>query len=194
MMEHYLGEQVPEPVTIAASFRAPTVDGHRVRRVVCLPFRGEAVHPEQADTIYAAFCDALHSRRAFEIVTTRRDVLTEDEVERWSAAGEMSRETILAIAKRHQADGLLYGTITRYRPYEPMALGLRVSLVSAGAGDLVWEADGLFDTQDARVTQDLHNWYANRVSDRDRLDDWRSVLLSPARFTTYVCARVTETW
>ncbi|MAG56844.1 MAG: hypothetical protein CMJ83_11175 [Planctomycetes bacterium] len=194
LVEHYLGDGTPSPVRIAVAWRAPTIDGHRVRRVVVLPFRDDTVHPESADGAQHALIDALNRRQPFEVVALDRSVFTARDEELWSTTGRVKKDTILRLSRRYHADGVLYGTVTRFRPYEPMTFGLRIALVSTGAGDLIWEANALYDAQDARVAQDVHHWYDTQQADSHQLESWRSVLMSPTRFIGYACARIVETW
>lgn len=194
LYNHYLGEPTPQPVTIPVSYRSPTVDGHRIRRVAVLPFRDDTEHPEHAGGVQRAFVDAMNRRQVFEVVEVGLDELDAREEREFFRNGRVARDTLMRLASAYNADGVLYGVVTRYRAYEPMAIGLRISLVSAGAGDLVWEANGLFDSADARVVQDVHHWYDTEVDRSDHLERWRSVLMSPTRFSSYACSRIVTTW
>ena len=194
MRDHYLGEPTPEPVTIPISYRAPTVDGFKIRRVLVLPFRDDTAHPEHDGGIQRAFVDALNRRQVFEVVELDRHTLGASAEQEFRLSGKISKRALMELARTYGADGVLYGSVTRYRAYEPMAVGLGVYLVSAGAGDLVWDANGLFDSSDSRVIRDVHHWYDTEVDRSDHLERWRSVLMSPARFGAYACSRIVNTW
>ena len=194
MRDHYLGEPTPDAVTIPVSYRAPTVDGFRVRRVLVLPFRDDTAHPEHANGLQRAFVDALNRRQVFEVVEVDHRALGQDHQREFVLTGEIVKQALMELARAYKADGVLYGSVTRYRAYEPMAVGLRISLVSAGAGDLIWEANGLFDSSDVRVVRDVHHWYDTEVDQSDHLERWRGVLMSPARFGAYACSRIVNTW
>jgi len=194
MIEHYVGEATPRQESIAVAWRSPTIDGHRIRRVIALPFRDDTDYPGLSDGIQSGFVDALNNRQAFEVVSLGREVLTDSDEELWFRTGRVRKDTIITLSRTYHADAVLYGTVTRYRAYEPMAVGLRISLVSSGAGDPVWEANALFDTADARIVRDVHNWWNREAADIGQLENWRTVLMSPTLFITYACTRVVETW
>ena len=194
VVDHYLGEPTPKPVTVAVSYRSPTVDGHKIRRVAVLPFRDDTVHPEHAAGVQRAFVDALSRRQAFEVIEIGYDELNAREEQAYFREGRVAKATLMRLSKTYNADGVIYGVVTRYRAYEPMAIGIRISLASAGAGDLVWEANGLFDAAEAQVVRDVHNWYDTQADRSDHLERWRSVLMSPTRFSAYACSRIVATW
>jgi len=192
--EHYLGTSTPDAVEIAVSFRSPTVDGHRIRRVAVFPFRDDTVHPEGAQTIQRAFVDALNQRQLFDVIEMRPSAFTAAESELYSREGRVSQATVMRLTTQRKVDGLLFGRLTRYRAYEPMSIGLRVTMVSSGAGDTVWEASGLYDAARTEVVQDVHHWYDTEADRSDHLEAWRGVLMSPTRFAQYVCSRMVDTW
>ena len=189
-----LPERTPDPVPIAVSYRAPTVDGHRVRRVVVLPFVETTGDQEATAIVRQALVDALHDRELFDVVVADEDSLTEREERDIFLSGVVQQQTLLRVAKHYGADAVLYGVVNRWKPYEPLALGMRIELVSAGAGDSVWSASAMFDAQDMDTQRDAHNYMDREQRPEDSLVGWRLVLLSPRRFASYACSRLAATW
>lgn len=193
LVESFL-DPTPNREDVAVAWRAPTVDGHQIRRVVVLPFQNLCDHPEQVSIVESAFVDEFQKRQAVEVVSLDRGALTESEEEAFLINGRVQADTLVRLSRHHQADAVLYGAVTQYKGYEPLALGLRVELVSAGAGDVVWSANGIFDAADDRVQRDVRNFHDTTLGETHSLEGWRLVLMSPNRFATYACARVVETY
>lgn len=194
MYEHYFGVGTPEKVEIAVAFRAPTVDGHSIRRVAVLPFRDDTIHPEKSHAIQSAFVDALSRRQLFDAVALEPTSFTDEESELYFREGRIGKTTLMRLTRDRKVDAVLFGVVTRYRAYEPMSIGLRITMISSGAGDVVWEATGLYDAARVEVAQDVHHWYDTEADQSDHLEAWRGVLMSPTQFAQYVCSRMVDTW
>jgi hypothetical protein len=108
-------------------------------------------------------------------------------------SGIISRDTLLAAARRYRADGVLFGILTQFRPYEPLVIGMSVELASVGTGEVVWSSSGLYDAASKDVTQDVHNFNNTQLAGTSSLEGWRIILMSPSRFTEYACSRVAST-
>lgn len=187
-------ESVPEAEHIAAAWRSPTIDGHKIRRVVVVPFQDLTGHPEAARAVQQSVIDEIQRLQPFEIFHANNErILTREEEEHFLNAGTIDKEALVRVSREHHADAVLYGAVTRFRAYEPMLVGLKLNLVSAGAGDVVWSVSALFDAGDAQCARDVHNWFANHADQRTGAN-WRTTLLSPARFSSYASSRVVATW
>lgn len=191
-----LGDLFPEPVPrqedIAVSWRAGRHNGEDVRRVAVLPFMNLSPHEEAARRAEDALVTELRKRRVFELVQVGAGALTEREEQDFFRTGTIRNTTLLRMNETYNAGAVLYGVVTHYRPYEPLMVGLRVELVSAGDGRVLWAADGLFDAGDERVVDDVHNYHATKQAPSGKLEGWRSILVSPTRFTTYAASRMAE--
>lgn len=187
-------EPVPEAERIAAAWRSPTIDGHKIRRVVVVPFQDLTGHPEATRAVQQSVIDEIQRLQPFEIFHANNErILTREEEEHFLNAGTIDKEALVRVSREHHADAVLYGAVTRFRAYEPMLVGIKLNLVSAGAGDVVWSVSALFDAGDASCARDVHHWFANHADQRTGAD-WRTTLLSPARFTSYASSRVVATW
>ena len=189
-----LPERTPDPVQIPVSYRAPTADGRAIRRVVVLPFIDAANHPSQVAQIESIFVSTLTKRHNFEVIPAAHGELIAEAERDFLSTGVIRKKTLLAMADQQLADAVLYGVVTQYSAYQPISLGLRVDLVSVSAGDVTWSANGLFDSADARVAQDLHNYHDTRLAGTTSLEGWRRLMVSPSRFASYCCSRLIDTY
>ena len=183
----------PPPVAIAQSHVQAPSDGRVIRRVVVPPFEDVSGLPAEAEGLRSAFIRALAQRQACEVVPLGAQHLRDVMPTGVMREGVVPRDTLIALARRFRADGVLFATVTHWKPYEPMSLGLRVDLVSASTGEVIWNAHGLFDAARQDVQQDVRNWHDTDQASTTSLEGWRVALISPARFAAYVSDRIVGT-
>lgn len=193
LADRYLPDATPAPVEIATSYHAPPAPRPALRRVAVLPFQDLTRHEAETRALRQALVDEIQKRQAFEVVSLGRDALAEHEEVDFFRSGVFRQDTLIRLAGRFAADGVLYGAVTRYHPYEPLSLGLQLTLVSAEDGEVVWSANGFYDAADAAVVQDVHNFHDVRLAPSGSLEGWRLILVSPSRFGAYVCSRLADT-
>lgn len=185
------GRPAPSPVTC---YRAPGTGLADVRRAVVLPFEREAAAAEFLGDLEATFAGELQKERRFEIVP-----LGDTDAGLASALvrreGEYEIRSLIEIARRYSADAALVGTVTQFRPYEPMALGLKVELVSAATGEVVFSAEAIFDCAEEATLEAIREYHEARGGRDERADvsGWRHYTASPRSFARFVCASVAAT-
>jgi len=189
-----LPEPTPPPENIPQVFRSQPVDGHPVRRVALLPFSDLSGHPREREQVENALVGALRRAQPFDLVRLEESALTRKERESYQRDGTIHQDTLVRLGKEHHIDAVLFGVMTRFSPYTPLVLGLKLDMVSAGAGDVIWEVNAVYDGADARVARDAHNFYKRRRTPDDSLEDYHIILVSPKQFTAYVCTRIVDTW
>lgn len=185
--------RTPEPVPVATSYAQPAADGRDILRVVVPPFQDQTGSPRQAEVVRTAMMRALAKRQRFELIPVGENELREFLPPSTFESGIIARETLLVAARRYRADGVLFGVLTQFRPYEPLVIGMSVELASVGTGEVVWSSSGLYDAASREVTQDAHNFNNTRLAGTSSLEGWRIMLMSPSRFTEYACSRIAET-
>jgi hypothetical protein len=157
------------------------------------PFQDQTGSPRQTEVVRTALMRALGKRQKFEMIPVGEHELREILPAATFETGVIPRDVLLAAARRYRADGVLFGVLTQFRPYEPLVIGLSVELASVGTGEVVWSSSGLYDAATCDVTRDVHNFNNKQLAGTSSLEGWRIILMSPSRFTEYACARVAET-
>jgi hypothetical protein len=157
-------------------------DSYEIRRVGILPFAGAELTEAERRQIQASFSAELTHSTTYEIV-----LLDERDLEALEASDPHRRgwykpRTILGLARRHHLDGILFGTVTSRRYFEPQAIGLEVDLVAAETGLAIWSSAVHLDAADPAVRAGLEEFYAGA--------DWRTALLSPERFARFAAFQV----
>jgi hypothetical protein len=167
-----------------------------LRRVLLMPVAGGSVAPEESTMeLNPVFATELQKQNRFEVVT-----LTREECRRRFHAAEFSSVTALphdfvaTVQREYGADGVLFVDVTAFKPYRPLALGVRAKL-AAFDGDvrLLWSFDNVFSATDADVANGARNHYLE--SDRHGVpaDFTQGALQSPSRFAGYIAAEMFET-
>ncbi len=189
----FAGDPTPPPVDLATSHEAEAQTVAKVRRVVVPPFQDLTGFPREAEQTRQAFLRALGRRQRFELIplgeTELREVLPRETFQ----SGTIAKDMLISAARRYRADGVLFGVVTHYRPYDPLVLGLKLEMASADTGAVVWATSGLYDAATLDVTQDVHNYHDTQLAGSSSLEGWRLILMSPSRFTDYACARLAAT-
>lgn len=82
-------------------------------------------------------------------------------------------------------DAVFFTQMTRYSPYQPVAIGWKLSLIAAKGGEIVWKADEIFDAGDTIVANAARHYSGEHVHIEGPADDPAAILGSPSRFGQY---------
>lgn len=190
------GCQLERPLTTKAinCYLAEPNDLANVRRIMVLPFAQEAGVQADCEKVRDVFVAELQKLRRFEVVPLPSDAREDDVLNSSIRRGRLSTEAMVRLCDRYALDGLLVGSITAWRAYQPPHLGLRTQLISVHSGATVWAVDAIYDSSDRTTVRDLRHYAENAQQADGSLHDWEMNLLSPTRFTTYVAHRFVGTW
>ncbi|MCF6154403.1 MAG: hypothetical protein E3K36_03950 [Candidatus Brocadia sp.] len=163
-----------------------------LRRVLLLPFEDNVDRDAIIDEVTEAFAVELRKIGNFEVVVpSGNNALLTTEHGIWDK-GSIDLTTLLTLRKNYDADAIVFGNITHYRPYEPMLLGVKVGMISTDTGDVVWSADGVFDSNENEVAE-LVKHYFESTHQKSALYGWKLILLSMRRYSQFVANQITET-
>ena len=163
------------------------------RRVVFLQLDSEVGHPGFARDLGGALHSAFARRALFEIVPVSAADLADTEIKLTRERGIYRTEDLLKVSRRFGADGILHGVVTRFAPYPRVSIGLRLHLLDCRSGGVPWATDLLLDGNEARVAQDVHNYYDTVRHGDASLMDFEKILISPRLFSVYAADRVART-
>lgn len=106
-----------------------------------------------------------------------------------SQRGRVDVQSLIAAQKAYLADAFLFGSVTQYKAYDPPVLGVKLRMLSARTGNLIWAADALFDSHEADVRV-LATRYYESSGLKDRLYGPDLVLMSPALYAGFVASEM----
>jgi hypothetical protein len=104
-------------------------------------------------------------------------------------SGRVDVESLIVAQKAYLADAFLFGTVTQYKPYDPPVLGLKLRMLSARTGDVIWAAEALFNAHEQDVRALAERYFQNSGM-KDCLYGPELVLVSPKLYTDFVAAQV----
>lgn len=184
---------VPPKSTSSLSFnKAASFNTVQIRRVLLLPFEYTTDRDAVVDEVTEAFVVELRKVGSFEVVVPAGDkslLFLDQNV--WTK-GSVHFASALALRNKFDVDAIIFGNITHYRPYEPMLLGVKLSMVSTDTGDVVWSADGVFDSNENDVAE-LVKQYFESTHQKSSLYGWKLILLSMRRYSQFVANQLAET-
>ncbi|OQZ04909.1 MAG: hypothetical protein B6D34_01370 [Candidatus Brocadia sp. UTAMX1] len=163
-----------------------------IHRVLVLPFEYDVGREAIIDEVTEAFAVELRKLGSFEVIfpTENRVALTFDQ-KIWNS-GTIDLDTVLTLRRRYDADAIIFGNITHYRPYEPILLGVKVGMISTETGLVIWSADGVFDSNENEVAE-LVKEYFESTHQKNALYGWKLILLSMRRYSQFVASQITKT-
>jgi hypothetical protein len=173
-----------------------------VRRVVVLSPRNESNYTRAGDEFQDALTSELQRLGRFEVVAAPFD----DQAQLASVAhqrGRFDEAVMLAIGRETRADVIVLPTITQYSPYPRPRMGVVLQAVSPVHGKVVASVDGVWDTTDGGIAEQVRAYYRQRpkplptyvrnhtiVADDNFAADL--ALDSPALFQRYVANTVSR--
>jgi len=163
-----------------------------LHRVLLLPFEYDVDREAVIDEITAAFAVELRKIGRFEVIVPdgrKAKMLSENKI--WDK-GSININTVLRLSRNFDIDAIIFGSITHYRPYEPMLLGLKIGMISADNGIILWSADGVYDSNENEVAE-LVKYYFDSTHQKSSLYGWKLILLSMRRYSQFVANQITKT-
>ena len=169
----------------------------RLRRVALLPL---AANPDQPET--QAGQEALTPVLQSELLKTQRFevvLLSPDQLQLWTGRLAWSTDQKLppdffkVLHEEAGVDAVLFGRLTIFRPYPPVAVGWRLTLVDCIDQQILWATDEVFDSGDRTVVNAARRFQQSQQREQGALEDSTSILNSPRRFGQYTACTLLMT-
>lgn len=172
--------------------KAPSFNTMHIRRVLLLPFEYTTDREAVIDEVTEAFVVELRKIGSFEVVVPAGDKTSSLSAQDVWVKGSINFASILTLRNNYDVDAIILGNITHYRPYEPMLLGVKVGMISTDTGEVVWSADGVFDSNENEVAVMVKQYFEN-THQKSSLYGWKLILLSMRRYSQFVANQLTKT-
>ncbi len=102
-------------------------------------------------------------------------------------------QTLLAVRERIKCDGLLVGTVTEYRPYPRLVLGLRLKLLDLTDGRLLWGLEQVWDSSDRSMQQRIQAYFKRPLALGPVPLREQVVTMSPLEFIRFAAYETAQT-
>ena len=163
-----------------------------IGRVVIVELENESSHPQISIDVTETLFQALQKKQVFGLTVIHRHdpswrslQLEEDST--------YSLNQILAIRETIKCDGLLLGTLTEFRPYPHMAIGLRLKLLDLTDAQLIWALEQVWDSTDKTTEKRIKSYYKSTKGSNLAPLHEQLATMSPLEFIKFVCYEVAET-
>lgn len=131
-------------------------------RVTLVELDNTSTYPEISRDITKALFLELQKKQVFSVTTVGHDDPA------WRTLQEnldspQAMQALLAIRENCKCNGLLVGTVTEYRPYPRLAVGLRLRLLDLTDGQLLWGVEQVWDGTDRNVQKRIRAYFHEEV-------------------------------
>jgi hypothetical protein len=168
-----------------------------LRRVALLPLaaRGPGANASAADALGPVLAGELLARHELDLAQVSPDDLARwTGRPDWSAGDKLPAGFLNTIQGKTAADAVLFSEVTAYRPYPPLAVGLKLTLVDVQSGRVLWAVDDLLDAGQPAVADGARRFHLEKMRGAgEQPFDSHSILDSPRRFARYAAATLLDT-
>jgi len=188
------GCETPQNTTPASNYYYlnPHKKLSSIGRAVIIELKNESSYTKISTDITQTLFQALQKKQVFGLTVVHRNDPSWRSL-RLEGDSTFDLNQILTIREALECDGLLIGTITEFRPYPHMAIGLRLKLLDLTDGQLIWALEQVWDSTDKTTQQRIKNYYKSRKgSGRAPLQE-QLATVSPLEFIKFVSYEVAET-
>jgi len=160
-----------------------------VKRVAILPMT--TLQPTQAfqagvDSLQPLLHAELEKTKRFEMITVTPEQLQNWTGQRvWRADEQLPPDFFDRLSEETGCQGVLFDQLTRYQPYQPVAVGWKLTLVFNKKHQIYWAADEVFDAGDDGVANAARAYESGHIVTQSPIPDPNAILSSPSRFGQY---------
>jgi len=109
------------------------------------------------------------------------------------AGSTFTLEQLLAIREALKCNAVLIGTITDFKPYPHMVIGLRLRLIDLRDGQLLWALEQIWDSADKTTEYRIKSYFQSQMRSGFAPLREQLVAISSLKFIKFVTYEVAET-
>jgi hypothetical protein len=190
----FAGCKSPEKVTESSKYYYlnPNSNITNIGRIAIVELQNDSSYPQMSNDITESLFQALQKKQVFGLTIVRqRDAL-------WKSLQlepdmTYTLDQMAAIRQTLKCDGVLIGTITDFKPYPHMAVGLRLKLIDLTSGDLLWALEQIWNSSDKVTAQKIKRYFKETKSSSSNDSNERMAAISPLEFIKYISYDVAQT-
>ena len=140
----------PQDLSSSAGIRWP----QGMRRLAVLPIYSSRPIDQTQRDMDGIFRAELSKVVKYEIVqVSRADMASLINRESVSSAEIIPSSVVSMLRQKYAADAVLFTDFTLFRPYRPLAIGVRSKIVDTNTMEVLWMADGILDSAEPDVSE-----------------------------------------
>ena len=129
-----------------------------VGRVAIIELDNDSSYPQISSDITGSLYQALQKKQVFGLTVVRQNNPSWRSLQ-LQRDSNYTLEEIMAIREVLKCDGILLGTVTEFRPYPHMAVGLRLKLLDLRDGQLLWALEQVWDSADKTTEKRIKSYF-----------------------------------
>ena len=163
-----------------------------VGRVAVVELDNDSSYPQISNDITGSLYQSLQKKQVFGLTVVRQNDPSWRSLQ-LQRDSNYTLEEIMAIREALKCDGILLGTVTEFRPYPHMAVGLRLKLLDLTDGQLLWALEQVWDSADKTTEKRIKSYFKSekRSGFAPLHEDLAAV--SPLEFIKFVSFEVAGT-
>ena len=161
-----------------------------VGRVVLVELDNDSSYPQISADITESLFHELQKRQVFGLSIVKKNDPTWRSLQ-INQNSSYALEQLSAIQNTLKCNAVLSGTITQFRPYPHMVVGLRLRLIDLSDGQLLWAVEQIWDTADKTIENRIKKYFQeNMKAGHDPVREQLATIssLNFIKFVTYEIA------
>ena len=163
-----------------------------IGRVVIVELDNNSSYPQVSSDATDSLFQALQKKQIFGLTIVRQHDPSWRSLQ-LDLASTYGLDQILAIRETLKCDGVLIGTITEFRPYPHMVVGLRLKLLDLRDGQLLWALEQVWDSADKTTENRIKSYFKSEKRSGFAPLHERLASVSSLEFIKFVSYEVAET-
>jgi hypothetical protein len=163
-----------------------------VGRVAIVELNNESSYPKISEDVFEKLYQALQKKQIFGLTVIHQDDPSWRSLQ-LDLDSKYTLEQLMTIRKTLKCDGLLLGTITEFRPYPHMTIGLRLKLLDLRDGQLLWALEQVWDSADKTTESQIKDYFLSQKRTGYAPLHEQLATVSSLEFIKFVSYEVAET-
>jgi len=163
-----------------------------VGRVAIVELGNDSSYPKISTDVTEKLYQALQKKQIFGLTVVRQNDPSWRSLQ-LDLDSKYTLEQLLAIRETLKCDAVLLGTITEFRPYPRMTIGLRLKLIDLRDGQLLWALEQIWDSADKTTEYRIKNYFRSQKRSIYAPLHEQLAAVSPIEFIKFVSYEVAET-
>lgn len=180
---------MPRPVNMYVDPKTPW---EAVQRVVVMPLGNQSDFPRAGAEMRAALAAELRNMGRFEIVLPPEN-LSAPSSSAVISSGKFDELHVLQIAREHNAQAVVFGSVTHYDPYSVPRIGLSLVMVDPYEAVVIASVEELWDAREQAVADEARAHHARQLEWPASLFALERSLESPEVFRRFAAYKVAQT-
>jgi len=163
-----------------------------VGRVAIVELDNNSSYPKVSIDVTGKLYQALQKKQIFGLTVVRQNEPSWRSLQ-LDLGSKYTLDQLSAIYETLQCDAVLLGTITEFRPYPHMTIGLRLKLIDLRDGQLLWAIEQVWDCADKTTEYRIKDYFHSQKRSGYAPLHEQLAAVSPIEFIKFVSYEVAET-